>query len=53
MNIYVGNLAYSVTQEELREAFAAYGEVQSANLITDKFTAARLVADDSKQAAAE
>ncbi len=38
MNIYVGNLAYSVTQEELRDAFAAYGEVQSANLITDKFT---------------
>jgi len=38
MNIYVGNLAYSVTQDELREAFAAYGSVQSANLITDKFT---------------
>ena len=38
MNIYVGNLAYSVTQDELRDAFAAYGEVQSANLITDKFT---------------
>lgn len=38
MNIYVGNLAYSVTQDELRAAFAAYGEVQSANLITDKFT---------------
>jgi hypothetical protein len=38
MNIYVGNLAYGVTQDELREAFAAYGEVESANLITDKFT---------------
>ncbi len=38
MNIYVGNLAYSVTQDELREAFAAYGDVESANLITDKFT---------------
>jgi RNA recognition motif-containing protein len=38
MNIYVGNLAYSVTQDELREAFAAYGEVESANLIMDKFT---------------
>jgi RNA recognition motif-containing protein len=38
MNIYVGNLAYGVTQDELREAFAAYGDVESANLITDKFT---------------
>ncbi|MBK1704600.1 RNA recognition motif domain-containing protein [Halochromatium glycolicum] len=38
MNIYVGNLAYSVTQDELREAFAAFGEVESANLIMDKFT---------------
>ena len=38
MNIYVGNLAYSVTQDDLREAFAAYGHVDSANLITDKFT---------------
>jgi RNA recognition motif-containing protein len=38
MNIYVGNLAYSVTQEDLRDAFAAYGQVDSANLITDKFT---------------
>ncbi|NEX21640.1 RNA-binding protein [Thiorhodococcus mannitoliphagus] len=38
MNIYVGNLAYAVTQDDLREAFAAYGQVESANLITDKFT---------------
>ncbi len=38
MNIYVGNLAYGVTEEELREAFLAYGKVDSASLITDKFT---------------
>ena len=38
MNIYVGNLAYTVTEDELREAFAAFGEVASANVITDKFT---------------
>ncbi|WP_295391650.1 RNA-binding protein [uncultured Thiodictyon sp.] len=38
MNIYVGNLAYSVTQDDLRDAFAAYGEISSVNLITDKFT---------------
>ncbi|NEX18902.1 RNA-binding protein [Thiorhodococcus mannitoliphagus] len=38
MNIYVGNLSYGVTQDELREAFGAYGEISSVNLITDKFT---------------
>lgn len=38
MNIYVGNLAYGVTQDELRDAFSAYGEISSVNLITDKFT---------------
>jgi RNA recognition motif-containing protein len=38
MNIYVGNLSYGVTQDELRDTFAAYGQVESANLITDKFT---------------
>ncbi|MCG6897643.1 MAG: RNA-binding protein [Thiocapsa sp.] len=38
MNIYVGNLAYGVTQDELRSAFATYGEISSVNLITDKFT---------------
>jgi len=38
MNIYAGNLAYSVTEDDLREAFAAFGEVTSASLITDKFS---------------
>lgn len=38
MNIYVGNLAYSVTQDELRDVFGAYGEIASVNLITDRFT---------------
>lgn len=38
MNIYVGNLSYDATEEELRKAFAAFGEVSSVNLITDKFT---------------
>jgi RNA recognition motif-containing protein len=38
MNIYVGNLPYSITQDELRETFEAYGKVDSATLITDKFT---------------
>jgi len=38
MNIYVGNLPYSVTADDLREAFSRYGEVTTVNLITDKFS---------------
>ncbi len=38
MNIYVGNMAYSVTENDLKEAFAAFGTVTSANLIMDKFS---------------
>ncbi|WP_405227888.1 RNA recognition motif domain-containing protein [Lentisalinibacter sediminis] len=37
-NIYVGNLAYSVTSDDLREVFSEYGEVSSANVIMDKFS---------------
>ena len=37
-NIYVGGLAYSVNDERLREAFSAHGTVESAKVITDKFT---------------
>ncbi len=38
MNIYVGNLPYTTTDEELAEMFAAYGEVQSAAVIKDRDT---------------
>jgi RNA recognition motif-containing protein len=38
MNIYVGNLPYSVTDADLRETFAQYGSVDQVNLITDKFS---------------
>ncbi len=38
MNIYVGNLAYSVTDDELREAFAAFGDVSRASVIMDRDT---------------
>ena len=38
MNIYAGNLAYNVTEDDLRQAFSAFGEVSSAALITDKFS---------------
>lgn len=37
-NIYVGNLPWSVTEEEVRSAFAQYGEVHSVNLIEDRET---------------
>jgi RNA recognition motif-containing protein len=38
MNIYIGNLAYSVTEQMLTEAFAKFGEVVSTNIVTDKFS---------------
>ena len=38
MNIYVGNLPYTVTEDELRNLFGAFGEVSSANIITDRYT---------------
>lgn len=38
MNIYVGNLSRDVSEAELREAFQAFGEIQSCNIIKDKFT---------------
>jgi RNA recognition motif-containing protein len=38
MNIYVGNLAYSVTEDDLRNAFSEFGSVTRATVITDKFS---------------
>jgi len=38
MKIYVGNLSYEVTEEDLRQEFGAFGEVTSANIITDKYS---------------
>jgi RNA recognition motif-containing protein len=38
MNIYVGNLSYSMTESELHDAFAAYGEVTSAKILSDRET---------------
>jgi RNA recognition motif-containing protein len=38
MNIYVGNLAREVTEDQLKEAFAAFGEVKSVAIIKDKLT---------------
>ena len=38
MKIYVGNLAYDVTSEELKTEFAAFGAVESVSIITDKYS---------------
>ncbi len=38
MNIHVSNLSFNVTDEDLKEFFAEYGEVSSAKVIMDKFT---------------
>ena len=38
MNIYVGNLDRDVTEDELRQAFEAFGQVSSATVIKDKYT---------------
>lgn len=38
MDIYVGNLSYDITVEELREAFEQHGEVTSAKIVTDRDT---------------
>jgi len=38
MNIYVGNLSRDLSESDLREAFAAFGEVSSASIIKDKFS---------------
>ena len=38
MNIYAGNLSYSVTDEDLREMFGAFGEVSKASVISDRET---------------
>jgi RNA recognition motif-containing protein len=38
MNIYVGNLSAETTEDALREAFGVYGQVESVNIIKDRFS---------------
>jgi RNA recognition motif-containing protein len=38
MNIYVGNLALNVTEEDLQKAFEAFGEVESVKIIKDRYS---------------
>jgi RNA recognition motif-containing protein len=38
MNIYVGNISRTATEQDLKDAFTAFGEVSSASIIKDKFS---------------
>ncbi len=38
MNIYIGNLSFNVTEEELKGIFAEFGEVTGVKIITDAYT---------------
>jgi cold-inducible RNA-binding protein len=37
-NLYVGNLSYETTDDTLRTLFAEFGEIESVNVITDRYT---------------
>jgi RNA recognition motif-containing protein len=56
--VYVGNLNYQTTEDTLRELFAEYGDVDSVNLITDRYSGrsrgfafVEMADDDAAQAA--
>ena len=38
MNIYVGNLSFEATEEDVRQAFQSFGQVASVSIIQDKFS---------------
>jgi len=38
MNIYVGNLSYEVAEEDLKQAFEGFGQVESVNIIKDRYS---------------
>ncbi|HLW41297.1 MAG TPA: RNA-binding protein [Flavobacterium sp.] len=38
MNIFIGNLNFQTTEEQLQDVFAPFGEVASVKIVTDKFT---------------
>jgi len=55
MNIYVGNLDYKVKENDLEELFGEYGNVESARIITDKYSGRSkgfgfVVMDDDQEA---
>ena len=38
MNIYVGNLPYKTTEDDLKNAFAPFGQVASVKIVVDRYT---------------
>ena len=38
MNIYIGNMSFETTEDQLRQAFEGYGEVSTVNIIADKYS---------------
>jgi RNA recognition motif-containing protein len=38
MKLYVGNLSYQATEQDLKDLFSSYGEINSVNIVKDKFT---------------
>lgn len=38
MNMYIGNLSYNVTEDDLKDLFSEFGEVVNVNIIKDKFS---------------
>lgn len=38
MRLYVGNLSYETSEDDLRQAFGQYGAVESITVVTDKYT---------------
>jgi RNA recognition motif-containing protein len=55
MNIYVGNLSFKVSEEDLRRLFEEYGELSSVKIVTDKYSGKSkgfgfVIMDDDSQA---
>ncbi len=36
MNIYIGNMSFETTEDQLRQAFSAFGEISTVNIISDR-----------------
>ena len=60
MNVYVGNLSYDLSEEDLKTAFEEYGEVTSAKIISDRYSGRskgfgfiEMTSDDEAKAAIE
>ena len=60
MNVYVGNLSYDLSEEDLKTAFAEYGEVTSAKIVSDRYSGRskgfgfiEMTSDDEAKAAIE